>query len=1014
MGRLYRWWASRLMVRLVSSFLVLTLITVILAASLGYSQARNELTRSAFDRLEALANFKAAELARWLEDQHRDLSFLAWTPELRRNLHRLMQQSEVDAKYDVEYDAEYKESYEVLSDYLNTFATNQTGLSEVFILSAVEGTVLVSTNPANVGEHNQDDVDFFDIQRATANQNVYVSSSGGQIRLAISTPIVKEAQYLGFLVAYLNQERLNRIILQEGVVGSTVKIYLVDKNHHLISTDSQKEIERLESFGINEALRGRDGQSSYINYDAVPVIGVYQWLPNIQLALLAEIEQREASVPARQLATNIIAVGLLLVIFLALTVYWMAYRIATPILAITEAAERVTMGDLTRGAPVMTHDEIGELAQVFNAMQQGWRTSRLQLEEYARTLEHRVSARTVELQTANQILSKRAVQLETTSKVGWQITSLLDLEELLATVVQIIQANFDYYFVGIWLLTDDKQGATLKAGTDLLKQDFVANAIEISITDPHSIVAKVCQTRLSYLSNDTLNDPVYMPWFELPHTRSELALSMQTGHHMIGVLDIQSDQLNAFAEEDQTILQILANQVGIAIRNAQLYQSEYERREFAEALQAIGRVLGSSLDLNEVPHRILQQLQSIVPYERGLVLLHRDELLDVIARQGFPDDKRSEQLHIQVRHNQDDIFLRLAETNQPLLIGDVSQEPGWQQLEWLPLNYSWIGVPLIALGKTIGMISLTRPEKNAFDLADSSIVLTFAGQAAIALENARLYHEITGFNEQLEQRVAERTVELERAYTILERLDQTKSDFIKVSSHELRTPLTVISGYAQLLGTSPTIQQDNVVSDLLEGITSGVDRLHRVVNNMLDVAKIATDALEVHLEETNLAQIIDWTRKALMSSITERHLSFTLSGLDALPTIQADPDLLEKVFYNLFTNAIKYTPDGGQVRVHGSQITLDSTKQVEIVVQDNGIGIDPQHHELIFEKFYQTGKLNYHSSGDTKFKGAGPGLGLAIVKGIVEGHGGRIWVESQGYDEAQCPGSRFYIQLPLA
>lgn len=994
------------MVRLVSSFLVLTLVTVILAASLGYSQARNELTRAAFDRLEALADFKATELTRWLEDQHRDVTFLAWTPELRRNLQRLLQQSETDA--------EYQESYDALSDYLNTFVTNQAGLSEMFILSATEGTVLVSTNPDEVGKRNRDDVAFFDIQRATANQNVYVSSNKGQVRLAISTPIVKGTTYLGFLVAYLNQERLNRIILQEGVVGSTVKIYLVDNSRHLISTDSQHGGEPLESFGINEALRGGDGQSAYTNYNAVPVIGVYQWLPNIQLALLAEMEQREASGPARQLATNIIAVGLLLMILLAITIYWIAYRVATPILAITEAAKRVTMGDLTRAAPVMTHDEIGELAQVFNTMQQGWRTSRLQLEEYARTLENRVSARTTELQTANQTLSKRAMQLEIASKVGWQITSLLDLEELLATVVQIIQANFGYYFVGIWLLTDDKQVAVLKAGTDLLKQDFVANAIKIPITAPNSIVAKVCQTRLSYLSNDTLNDPVHLPWFELPDTRSELALSMQTGHDMIGVLDIQSNQLNAFAEEDQTIFQILANQVGIAIRNAQLYQSEYERREFAEALQEIGRVLGSSLDLNEVPHRILQQLQSIVPYERGLVLLHRDELLEVIARQGFPDDKRAEQLHIQVRNNQDDIFLRLAETNQPLLIGDVTQEPGWQQLDWLPLNYSWIGVPLIALGKTIGMISLTRPEKQAFDLADSTIVLTFAGQAAIALENARLYHEITGFNEQLEQRVAERTAELERAYSILERLDQTKSDFIKVSSHELRTPLTVISGYAQLLGTSRTIQQDQAMRNLLEGITSGVDRLHRVVNNMLDVAKIAADALEIHLEETNLAQIIDSARTEWLPVFSERHLSLTLSNIDTLPSIQADPDLLRKLFYNLFINAIKYTPDGGQIKVQGRQVTLDSTKQVEIVVQDNGIGIDPQHHELIFEKFYQTGKLDYHSSGDTKFKGAGPGLGLAIAKGIVEGHGGRIWVESQGYDEELCPGSRFYVQLPLA
>jgi signal transduction histidine kinase len=134
-----------------------------------------------------------------------------------------------------------------------------------------------------------------------------------------------------------------------------------------------------------------------------------------------------------------------------------------------------------------------------------------------------------------------------------------------------------------------------------------------------------------------------------------------------------------------------------------------------------------------------------------------------------------------------------------------------------------------------------------------------------------------------------------------------------------------------------------------------------------------------------------------------------------LPVIQADPDLLYKVFYHLVMNAIKYTPDGGKIMISGHSLNDNSEGPgIEVIVSDTGIGIDPQHHELVFEKFFQTGEVLMHSSGKTKFKGGGPGLGLAIAHGIIEVHHGKIWVESPGHDEEKNPGSSFHIRLPLS
>jgi signal transduction histidine kinase len=123
----------------------------------------------------------------------------------------------------------------------------------------------------------------------------------------------------------------------------------------------------------------------------------------------------------------------------------------------------------------------------------------------------------------------------------------------------------------------------------------------------------------------------------------------------------------------------------------------------------------------------------------------------------------------------------------------------------------------------------------------------------------------------------------------------------------------------------------------------------------------------------------------------------------------ADEERLYQALRNVVANAIKYTPDGGEIIVSGRKLP----GFVEITVADTGIGIDPDDHIRIFEKFGRLGNVSLHSSGKMKFKGGGPGLGLPITRGILEAHGGAIWVESQVYDEEKCPGSIFHILLPV-
>jgi signal transduction histidine kinase len=254
--------------------------------------------------------------------------------------------------------------------------------------------------------------------------------------------------------------------------------------------------------------------------------------------------------------------------------------------------------------------------------------------------------------------------------------------------------------------------------------------------------------------------------------------------------------------------------------------------------------------------------------------------------------------------------------------------------------------------------------------------------------------------------------DLERANKQLEQMDRTKVSFIHISAHELRTPLTLIQGYSYML--QQMAQENPDIEPLSKGLMEGYERMEEVVNSMLDVSKIDSKTLQLSQTTSKLSFIIAKARKPFEAALKERNLNLTINGLDTLPIISADGELLHKVFYHLIMNAIKYTPDGGHIAINGKNIEESSkSPEVEITVCDTGIGIAKENQEVVFEKFYQTGEVLMHSSGKTKFKGGGPGLGLAIARGIVEAHGGRIWLESPGYDEITHPGTIVYVRLPV-
>ncbi len=288
---------------------------------------------------------------------------------------------------------------------------------------------------------------------------------------------------------------------------------------------------------------------------------------------------------------------------------------------------------------------------------------------------------------------------------------------------------------------------------------------------------------------------------------------------------------------------------------------------------------------------------------------------------------------------------------------------------------------------------------DALDLIDALVPIFAHSMQYAALAETRLHVEHI-------------TDELNQARLVVERLEKSKSDFISVAAHELKTPLTLIEGYNAMLNdvlpTDPSLNSQAIT--YTKGINAGTRRLREIVDDMIDVSLIDNDLLSLNYQPVWLNRMLGAVQREVNEVLKERHLSLQIKCFPGSEEMFfADGERLFQALRNVITNAVKYTPDGGTISVDGRLLS----GFVEVIVEDSGIGIDPEDHIHIFEKFGRLGNVSLHSSGKLKFKGGGPGLGLPITKGIIEAHGGAIWVESDGYDKSRLPGSTFHIMIPL-
>ena len=599
-----------------------------------------------------------------------------------------------------------------------------------------------------------------------------------------------------------------------------------------------------------------------------------------------------------------------------------------------------------------------------------------------------------ELEERTQELTRSVEELRALGEVGQAVSGSLDIQSVLTSIVSHA-VELSHTDAGTIYEFDEAAQFFVPRANYGMTEELIETLRLTHVGVSEDVVGQAVATRAAVEIPDLERAPNYpLPFLLKAGYRALLAVPLLREERVIGALVVRRKAAGAFPKPIVDLLQTFATQSVIAIQNARLFREIDEKSRALEELSRnqeqlsrLSTALQEPLSLREQLTRVLDAARQVVGLDHLYIWTPSPAAdgLMVSAGAGLSESDWRDLVGVTMPLGEAGALAAVYHDGEPLLFSEAHPVPEKYRLR---LPYSAIAAlrlkaflvsPMIARGRTVGVLSAdNRVSRAPIPAHTVDLLHSFAAQAAVAVENARLFQEIQEKSQQLEL------------------ASKHKSQFLANMSHELRTPMNAVLGYTDLILDDIFGEVPAPIRETLERVKSNGQHLLALINDVLDLSKMEAGQLTLSLRDYAMGEIVHAVVSAVESLAAGKKLAFKAIVPADLPPGRGDERRLTQVLLNLAGNAIKFT-DAGEVSIEAR--AADGAFLVS--VSDSGPGISEADQQRIFEEFQQA------DSSSTRSKG-GSGLGLSISRRIVELHGGRLWVES-----APGAGSTFYFTVPL-
>jgi CheY-like chemotaxis protein/HAMP domain-containing protein len=1032
----------KLSTRLIILFLMLSLTPLLVIGYIGFRNGIDTMKTQTMQRLVSINIAKAAEVNRWINACQSHLKSFAQRPQERAYAAALVSNN-------ISFEKRMELKRKIIEEHFIPGIEVGMGFVDLFLLNKRDGQILVSTDAKLEGLFREDQDFFREGQKGTFVDDVNYSLTVEKLVMHVSTPIMDtDGNLIAVLAGLVDWREMNKIMLQTSGMSKSEESYVVNKFNFFVTesrfVDDYRFSKSVHTRGTTQCLAHNKGVESYIGYRGNTVIGAYRWMPEWDLCIITEEDEEEALAGAIRFRKTVIGISAVMSIATVVISLFFARTITKRIDALVRGTKEFAQGNFNYQISSANSDEIGQLADAYNQMARARQHAEYIIKKSHDELEMRVSVlhSAINCKTEEDV-TKSALEIarkQTGSKFGF--IGQINAAGLMDTIAisnpggkefNIIVSNVKHYIRNMQIRGID--WAVLQEG-----KSRIVNAAQIETHPGHEGV----------LSGH-------------PPINRFLGVPLKRGERTVGLIALANKEVD-YTPQDQEFVEALSIAFYEALEKKRM-EIAVERQNWIRAGQALlNERMSGDKSLQALADGIITCLAEHIGAQVGALFLAEEWRLKLYGRYAYRGHDTvpeafawGEGLIGQAAVDQRPLFLQDVPENY-MVVGSALGQTHPRNIVVVPCLYDGQVKGVAELGT---LQSIDQDHREFLDRAAEGVAIAI--QTAQARERQKLLleetqrqaeelqsqqDELRSANEELEEQtqrlqaseeilkgqqeelqIANKALEeknkileqhqlkIEQARKAVEAnaaelalASKYKSQFLANMSHELRSPLNSLLLLAQGLVEN---REGNLTENQLDSAkvihSSGTDLLN-LINDILDLSKIEAGGIDLYFGVASLSEMAERVRSAFQHLAEEKGLTLEVHVDAAAPAaITTDMRRIEQIIRNLVANAIKFTETGGVTITFGppgsdsdlSRSGLDPEQAIQIAVQDTGIGIAPEHQNMIYEAFQQV-------DGGTNRSHGGTGLGLSISRELADLLGGEIQATSQ-----PGKGSLFSLFLPI-